>query len=230
MATTAQGKAVLDLYYNSQKVAGLLNNAGIPSKIVPWVVGQVFFETGNLTNGGARFDNNYSGIKFTNRPGITRGRPATDGGYFAHFPSLQAWANDMYRVLSIKGKNGAPIDATTLHDYVTRLAANNYFGRANPATYEAGIMTWLAKIYAAMKTAYQYAPAPARDPAVTNQVPPPPDARRAVLPSDPGTGQKSWLDWFKEGGTDWGTGNKWNWLRIGVAVIGGVVVVKILTR
>lgn len=230
MAGTAQGKEIVDLYYNSQKVAGLLNDAGVPSSVIPWAVGQVFFETANLTNGGARFDNNYSGIKYTNRPGITRGRPATDGGYFAHFTSLQAWANDMYRVLNMKGRLGAPIDATTLPDYVARLKANNYFGRAPESVYLNGITSWLKRIYTAMKTASQYTGKPPKDTNVTNAVQPPRDAPRKVLPSDPGSEKKNWLSWFKEGGSDWGTSEKWNWGRIILATAGAVIVIRVVSR
>ncbi len=121
---------------NSYKeVMRLLRNAGVPERVAPWAAAQVVFETNGFKSRVSKQDFNLSGIKWINKPyqKATRGLKSTEGNYYAHFSSYNAWASDMKRILSIGGPN-APVNASDLKQYVDRLKANGYF-TSNPDIY-----------------------------------------------------------------------------------------------
>lgn len=106
--------------------------AGLNSLQVKLLLSQILHETGNFSprSNVARLNNNYSGIMFINKPyqkNAVKGSkyPAKEGNYYyAKFNTVQDWANDFIRVLSMRNK---PIAAPGLNEYVFRLARNGYF-------------------------------------------------------------------------------------------------------
>ena len=88
------------------------------------------------TSAVAELNTNYSGITWTGSPaqratGATKGsvRPTLEGGNYAKYPNVLAWAKDYIRILNLKSK---PIQATGVNDFVSRLAKNNYFDVSRP--------------------------------------------------------------------------------------------------
>lgn len=147
-AAAKYNPTVTNLVVNFRNVLNTLLANGWPQVVAPLSAAQVIFETGNKLSNVAKTDNNYSGIMWTNKPyqKATKGLPfpASEGKYYyAHFASVNDWAKDFKRILSIKGPKGAPIDATSLGDYVARLYANKYF-TSSPTLYVAGMSTILA--------------------------------------------------------------------------------------
>jgi len=121
-----------------EQVKNLLYAAGVPSDIIPFAAAQTAFETNGYKSHISKADHNLSGIKWINKPyqKATKGSPAPrneGSGYYARYASFGAWANDFKRILSIGGAN-APIHATDLKEYVTRLHDNGYF-TSNPDLY-----------------------------------------------------------------------------------------------
>jgi hypothetical protein len=84
-------------------------------------------ETGYLTNTGSQVDNNLSGITFDPRyfPASMKGsaRPKKETGNYVRFDSLEQWAKVYVQYLT---KKAAPIEATSIEDFVARLKANGY--------------------------------------------------------------------------------------------------------
>lgn len=126
----------------AKQIESLLVKAGIPDDIIPMAIAQVAFETGGFKSHVSHADNNWSGIKFINKPyqkNAVRGSKSPEGDYYAHFASDADWARDYKRILSINGDK-APIYAKDLQDFVQRLHNNHYFG-ADPALYYRGVLT-----------------------------------------------------------------------------------------
>jgi hypothetical protein len=126
-----------------EEVSRLLLNTGVPANIVPWAAAQVAFETNGFTSRVSKDDANFSGIKWINKPyqDATKGRPAPEGGNYAHYADRNAWAKDFKRVISIGGQ-GAAINARSLSDYVARLKNNGYF-TSDAGAYLRGLETIL---------------------------------------------------------------------------------------
>lgn len=132
------GKRMGDITDNAKQqlayVQQALRNAGFPMNAEQFAMVMAYGETAGFTSNVFKQDNNASGIKWLNKPYqvATRGLPApkSEGGYYAHFSNLQAWANDLKRILSFGAK---PIQATTLPDFVHRLKQNHYFGTTEAA-------------------------------------------------------------------------------------------------
>jgi hypothetical protein len=137
-----------------------LQIAGINNPQLDFALAQLLFETGKFTSKStvAADNNNYSGIKWLNKPyqKATKGTLAPAGerlpyespvNYYAKFASINDWATDFKRILSLKRSAntlGAPIKATTPEDFVKRLKLNGYFG-GNETVYLKGIKNFLAK-------------------------------------------------------------------------------------
>lgn len=121
-----------------------LINAGIPEEKRRFLISQILFETGKFTakSNVAKLNNNFTGIKWINKPyqkarqGSSvpmseRKSPANNPlNFYALFDSFDAWAQDYKRILSTFGSK--PIEATTLTDFVNRLAKNKYFDTTRP--------------------------------------------------------------------------------------------------
>lgn len=135
---TAPGARFSINSYN--QVKNYLGSAGIPANIVPWAAAQSAFETNGWKSNVSTKDFNLSGITWINKPAqnATRGvaRPASEGGYYAHYKSYTDWAKDLKRILEIGG-TGAAIYATSLQDYVDRLYKNKYFTSSPGPYYQA---------------------------------------------------------------------------------------------
>jgi hypothetical protein len=117
-----------------------------PPPVVPFLVAQVAYETGNFKSKLLKDHNNASGIVWTGKASqknATKGRPLPEDPryFYAKFATLQDWARDYIRVLSLKNK---PIQATTADDFVARLKANGYF-TAPVEQYKKGFMSYLKK-------------------------------------------------------------------------------------
>jgi hypothetical protein len=115
-----------------------LINAGLTGNVLNYALSQLLFETGRFTSRSqvAVLNNNYSGIKFINKPyqKAERGSPVPVGerynnsnnplNFYAKFKDADAWAKDFVRILSFGAK---PVNATSITDYAQRLANNNYY-------------------------------------------------------------------------------------------------------
>lgn len=126
-----------------QQWALQLYRVGFPlpavSDVGVYALAQIGLESTYGTSNLARTDNNYTGIKWVNKPYqvATRGIKSPEGDYYAHFKDFPEFARDYKRVLSLDlaGK-GKPIDAKTPVDFVARLKANRYFTAPNyPAVF-----------------------------------------------------------------------------------------------
>lgn len=113
------------------KVWKALVDAGFPGSSINFVYAMCYMESGHWSNGPARKDNNPGNIMWYK--GKTKGTyiPA-NGTYAIHFKNLNQFADELYKTLS-KGAN--PLGATTLEEYVSRLAANHYFGDGDATAY-----------------------------------------------------------------------------------------------
>lgn len=136
---------VVDYTDTYELVRKLMETMGLSPDVADWATAQAAFETGGFKSNVAKRDNNFSGIKYINKPyqkKATKGVKSNDGGYYAHFPSWQDWAMDFYRILHLGGDR-SPANATTLDDYVSRLKANRYFGASEKA-YKAGLVKYMS--------------------------------------------------------------------------------------
>ena len=113
------------------KVWKALTNYGFPGNSIDFVYTMCYMESGHWTNGPALKDNNPANIMWYK--GKVKGTFIQDNGTYAiHFKNLDEFAAELYKTLS-KGSN--PLGATTLEDYVHRLAINNYFGEESESSY-----------------------------------------------------------------------------------------------
>ena len=124
----------------SQKIGG---------KAKDFVLAQLRHETGNadLMSNVSKKNNNYSGITYDERyfPKEWKGtaRPASEGGNYVKFPTVEDWAESHVNTYLKKDKGaGAPLDADTVEDYVHRLKKNGYF-TAPETDYLAGMRHYL---------------------------------------------------------------------------------------
>jgi hypothetical protein len=124
-----------------------LKSAGLDDERIGWVMGQIAYETGHYKNQGTIKDNNLSGIKYYGQPGASPGSPApkSEGpNPYAHYKSIQDWANDYLRIMKSVGKY-RPLEASSVEEFVTRLKKNGYFG-GDLASYISGVKS-LSKFY-----------------------------------------------------------------------------------
>ena len=116
-----------------------LQNLGLNEFQIKLALSQILFETGQFSSKSkvAKLNNNYSGIKWINKPYqvATKGSdvpidervsPAnTAYNFYAKFDDVAQWAKDYVRILNL-GKN-KPLQANTLVDYHARITANKYY-------------------------------------------------------------------------------------------------------
>lgn len=148
----ARAKTISALFEQLMYITRDLRAGGIPEPVLTYVLAQIMYESDWMTSKVANWDNNYSGIKWLNKPfqlNATKGLPAGDGSFYAHFASWKDWIQDYKRILSLNsGGTGRPIDATTAKQFVDRLRANKYFQDAN---YHVGFNAALRKVSDALR-------------------------------------------------------------------------------
>lgn len=133
--------------------AALIAN-GLKEPQLNFALAQLLLETGRFSKGSnvSRLNNNYSGIKFINKPYqiATQGSrtPANEQtapstrptNFYAKFTDANGWAKDYIRILSFGAK---PILANTITEFNKRLKANKYYG-STPEIYEKLLKSFLA--------------------------------------------------------------------------------------
>ena len=123
-----------------QMVRDLVYAMGIKDPVADWVAAQAAYESANFTSNVGKKNNNWSGIKYINKPyqkNAVKGTKSPDGDYYARYATWQDWAKDLYRILHLGGTQ-APVYAVSLADYVHRLKKNKYFS-ASEANYLRGL-------------------------------------------------------------------------------------------
>lgn len=145
MPTTIEQKKTasilnVPLWYN------LLKNEGVNENILPYLLAQLALESNFFTSNVYRLNNNPAGItwntNYNKRPGTSKGstRPASEGGVYVKFDTLQTAAKDYIRIVNKSSKLGKPIEADTLENFVDRLKANNYF-TSDKQKYKTGLIS-----------------------------------------------------------------------------------------
>ena len=125
-----------------------LRKAGFPENIIlTYALAQVSHETDGGVSNFAQSNNNYSGIKYVGQPEATGSSTGKVGGY-AMYDSIDNWARDYKRVLSMNKGAGAPIDATTAQQFYIRLLKNGYFLPKEGPKYAAAFNVRLKQINA----------------------------------------------------------------------------------
>jgi flagellum-specific peptidoglycan hydrolase FlgJ len=115
------------LWYN------LLKKEGVNENILPYLLAQLALESNYFTSNVYKLNNNPAGITWNNnylkRFGTSKGsaRPASEGGVYVKFDTLETAAKDYLRIVNKTSKLGKPIEADTLENFVDRLKANGYF-------------------------------------------------------------------------------------------------------
>ena len=130
----------------AREFARMFTALNVAPPVVPLLVAQVAYETGDFKSKLLKDHNNASGIVWTGKASqknATKGRPLPeDPRYnYAKFDTLNDWARDYIRVLNLRAK---PIQATTADDFITRLKANGYF-TAPVEQYKKGFERYLRK-------------------------------------------------------------------------------------
>lgn len=130
----ADKQAVAMAALSAEKKA--LENAGYNTNQLNWNLIKDYMESGAFTNGGYLKHNNPGNITYSkNDKYATKGTamPGNPGYYWAHYKSLDDYAQGLKRILNIKP--GIPWEATGGKDYVHRLKLNNYFGKESEDSY-----------------------------------------------------------------------------------------------
>lgn len=130
-------------------MANLLNANGFPKVGQPYFLAQIMFESHDESSAIARDDNNYSGIRYINKP-YQIATASTKHPGFAHFASPGAWATDYKRILSLNAGKGRPIDATSAQQFYEALNANRYFTEKEADQYRTGFNATLRKVNEAL--------------------------------------------------------------------------------
>ncbi len=118
-ANNPQDALLIYTYAQANKVHDALLRAGLSEPAASYGTFASYHETRAYSNAGAKQYTNYSGIKFANQNGATKG----PNGY-AVFRTIDDWAKAYAHELT-KGKN--PAGATSLEDFAARLKANGYY-------------------------------------------------------------------------------------------------------
>ena len=123
-----------------------LMKAGLSGDSLNFALAQLLLETGRFTKKSqvSAANTNFSGIKWLNKPYQVaskgtlvplseRVKPDSNpNNWYAKFTDQDAWAKDYVRILSFGAK---PKLATSIEDFVDRLARNNYFDTKFKAQY-----------------------------------------------------------------------------------------------
>jgi hypothetical protein len=138
-----------------QMLEAALINAGLKVPVLNFALAQLLLETGRFTRKSAvaTLNNNYTGIKFLNKPyqiaergssvpsaEQNKANPNAPLNFYAKFKDADGWAKDYVRILSFGAK---PINATTIEDFNTRLQKNKYYG-SSPVVYGKILKQYLA--------------------------------------------------------------------------------------
>lgn len=141
-----------------QALEAALIKAGLNMPQLNFALAQLLFETGRFTNKSAvaTLNNNYSGIKWINKPYQVAERgsatpPSENVGlsansplrYYAKFKDANAWAKDYVRILNLRSK---PIQATNIDEFALRLGKNGYYDTTKSnsiAIYTKGLKNYL---------------------------------------------------------------------------------------
>lgn len=143
----------------SNRIASIFLRVGFPLNSIKFAIAQALHETGNkIEQPQETAGNNWSGITWINNSALQKNavkgniKPKKDWSnpnkpeYYAAFNSVDDWAIDFKRLISRNnGKQGRPIDATNVVDYVKRLKANAYFGDSEK-NYLKALQYWMDKI------------------------------------------------------------------------------------
>lgn len=138
-----------------------LQKQGLNELQIKLATSQILFETGKFSSKSkvAELNNNYSGIKWINKPFqiATKGSDVplnervlpknTAYNFYAKFADVGQWAKDYVRILNL-GKN-KPLQATTLVDYHARITANKYYDtrtQKSRDTYYKGLLYYFNQI------------------------------------------------------------------------------------
>ena len=138
-----------------------LQNIGLNELQLKLAASQILFETGQFSSKSkvAELNNNFSGIKFINKPYqiATKGSdvpidervsPAnTPYNFYAKFADVGQWAKDYVRILNLR-KN-KPLNADSIEQYHARLTANKYYDTSkqkNIDNYLNGLKKYFKKI------------------------------------------------------------------------------------
>ena len=130
----AKAGSIAAFYNQIASIAQDMWAAGFPKNLVTtYCIAQIRFESNYLTSHVAHIDNNYTGIKYLNKPyqNATKGIPSPEGGNYAHYATFADFLQDYKRILSINGPAGRPIDATSAAQFGQALKANHYFTDPN---------------------------------------------------------------------------------------------------
>lgn len=103
---------------------------------------QMAHESGGFTSHVQSTNNNFTGIKFANQEGATKGVLSPEGDYYANFSTPYYWAKSYYHELT---KKSNPLGATSIEDFAKRLKDNGYF-TASLADYTAALKSWVNTI------------------------------------------------------------------------------------
>lgn len=120
-------------------IIGALQDLGLNDEQIKFALSQILLETGQFSTKSNVFklNNNYSGIKFINKPiqVAVKGSPVPPServspanspiNWYAKFSDVGAWAKDYVRILNLK-KN-KPLQAVSIDDFHKRLTANKYY-------------------------------------------------------------------------------------------------------
>lgn len=146
MDTKKQATTTTTSEQTAARFARMFTELNAPPLVVPFLVAQVAYETGDFKSKLLKDHNNASGIVWTGKStqkNATKGRPLPEDPryFYAKFDTLNDWARDYLRVLNLRSK---PIQATTADDFITRLKANGYF-TAPQELYKKGFDKYLKK-------------------------------------------------------------------------------------
>jgi hypothetical protein len=120
--------------------------AVFPANILKLLFAMLYMESGGFSNRPFAIDNNPGNIMWDKRywPLSKRGvYVAANKSYAVHFSSLNEFANTFYQYMT---KGSRPLDATSVEDFVHRLALNHYFGSEPEASYLAKIKATLERL------------------------------------------------------------------------------------
>jgi hypothetical protein len=121
----APGQLLADI----ARIKALLQGAGVPNNSINYAIAQVMLESNLGRSNISTTLNNYSGIKYINKPyqKATKGSKSPEGDFYAKYTTPNEWANDYRRILALDGPQGPPLAATSVDQYLNRLQANKYF-------------------------------------------------------------------------------------------------------
>lgn len=123
------------------RVLNAVKKLPLNKKQLEFIMAHIMTETGMFTSRSTVFDlnNNASGIYYSGSAaqkanGATKGtlRPASEGGNYARFQSLDNWAKEYFRVLN---KGSFPLTAKNIIEYNDKLKINNYYDTRGAANY-----------------------------------------------------------------------------------------------